>query len=98
MTRPPASLNRFFISTDYSVYYRRAKQFHWQSQATPGYSLLNILQGPVHCVSDEHSVELMSNAALVVEPNANVTVTGRQVELLLLTVSPSLLIEHALTM
>jgi AraC family transcriptional regulator len=98
MTRPPAQLNRFFISSDYSVYYRRAKQFHWQSQATPGYSLLNVLHGSLANVSDGQVVELPAKSALVVEPNADITVTGKQVELLQLTVSPSLLIEHALAM
>ena len=47
MIRSPAQLNRFFISTDFSVSYRRAKQLHWQTHATAGYSLLAALAGAV---------------------------------------------------
>ena len=55
MTRPLAQLNRFFVSPDFSVYYRRAKQLLWQNQASSGYSLLTTLNGQLdYTVDDKH--------------------------------------------
>ena len=37
--------NRFFVSPDFSVQYRKAKQLVWQNLATTGYSMLTTLSG-----------------------------------------------------
>lgn len=98
MTRPLAQLNRFFVSPDFSVYYRRAKQLLWQNQATSGYSLLATLNGQVDYNVDGKPAVLPSAESVVLEPNTNVMAKGRQVELLFLTFSASLVIQHATTM
>ena len=98
MTRPPAQLNRFFVSPDFSVYYRRAKQLLWQNQATSGYSLLATLSGQVDYNLDGKPAALAASESVVLEPNTNVTAKGRQVELLFLTFSASLVIQHATAM
>ena len=98
MTRPLAQLNRFFVSPDFSVYYRRAKQLLWQNQATSGYSLLATLNGQVDYNVDGKPVPLASSESVVLEPNTSVTTKGRQVELLFLTFSASLVIQHATAM
>lgn len=98
MTRPLAQLNRFFVSPDFSVYYRRAKQLRWQSQATSGYSLLATLSGEVDYNVDGKPANLAASESVVLEPNTNVTAKGRQVELLFLTFSASLVIQHATAM
>ena len=98
MTRPLAQLNRFFVSPDFSVYYRRAKQLLWQKQATSDYSLLATLSGEVAYNVDGNPASLASSESVVLEPNTNVTAKGRQVELLFLTLSASLVIQHATTM
>src|SRR5829696_778896 len=98
MTRPLAQLNRFFVSPDFSVYYRRAKQLLWQNQATSGYSLLATLNGHVEYNRDGKPASLASSESVVLEPNTNVTAKGRQVELLFVTLSASLVIQHATTM
>ena len=98
MTRPLAQLNRFFVSPDYSVYYRRAKQLFWQNQATSGYSLLTILNGQLDYTFNSESAALEESESIVLEPNASVTAKGRHVELLFLTFSASLVLQHAAAM
>jgi AraC-like DNA-binding protein len=98
MTRPLAQLNRFFVSPDFSVYYRRAKQLLWQNQATSGYSLLATLSGQVDYNLDGKPASLTASKSVMLEPNTNVTAKGRQVELLFLTFSASLVIQHATAM
>ena len=91
-------LNRFFVSPDFSVYYRRAKQLVWQNQASSGYSLLTILSGKLDYTIDDKRMTLESSESIVLEPNANATAKGHQVELLFLTFSASLVIQHAADM
>jgi AraC-like DNA-binding protein len=98
MTRPVAQLNRFFVSPDYSVYYRRAKQLLWQNQASTGYSLLSTLTGRLEYTVDGKPATLTGSQSIVLEPNTSVTAKGRQVELIFLTFSASLVIQHAAAM
>jgi len=98
MTRPLAQLNRFFVSPDFSVYYRRAKQLVWQSQATSGYSLLTTLNGQLEYTLDGKPLTLASSQSVVLEPNTSVTARGQQVELLFVTLSASLVLQDAAAM
>lgn len=98
MTRPLAQLNRFFVSADYSVYYRKAKHLLWQNQASSGYSLLKTFDGQIDYSVDEKNSFLGRSHSVVFEPNTSVTTRGRQVELLFLTFSASLVIQHAAAM
>ena len=98
MTRPLAQLNRFFVSTDFSVHYRKAKQLLWENQSASGYALLAILNGQLqYSVGDKHA-SLRASKSVVLEPNSNVTAKGQNVELLFLTFSASLVIQHAAAM
>jgi AraC-like DNA-binding protein len=96
MTRP--LLNRFFVSPEFSIYYRRTKQLTWQNQATSGYALLAILSGQLDYTVDGKHLSLKDAEIVVLEPNTSVTAKGRQVELLFLAVSASLVIQHATAM
>ena len=98
MTRPLTQLNRFFVSTDYSIHYRKAKQLHWQNQASSGYSLLTTLDGRLDYTLDDKHTPLERSQSVVLEPNSSVTAKGQQVELLFLTFSASLVIQHAAAM
>ena len=91
-------LNRFFVSPDFSVYFRRAKQLAWQNQATTGYSLLTTFKGRLDYAVDQAHDSLETSESVVLEPNATVTAKGHQVELLFLTFSASLVIQHAAAM
>ena len=98
MSRPLSQLNRFFVSPDYSVYYRRAKQLVWQNQASSGYSLLTTLTGQLNYEVDGNPAALAESHSVVLEPNTNTTAKGHQIELLFLNVSASLVIQHAASM
>ena len=91
-------LNRFFVSPDFSVYLRIAKQLVWQNQATSGYSLLTTRRGKLEYTIDERRVTLDEGQSVVLEPNTNVTAKGQQVELIVLMFSASLVIERAAAM
>ena len=91
-------LNRFFVSPEFSLYYRRTKQLTWQNQATSGYSLLATLSGQIDYTIDGERRTLNESELVVLEPNTSVTAKGRKVELLFLTVSASLVIQHATSM
>jgi len=91
-------LNRFFVSPEFSIYFRRAKQLAWQNQATSAYSLIATLSGKLDCTIDENNATLERSESVMLEPNATVTAKGQQVELLFLTFSASLVIQHATAM
>jgi AraC family transcriptional regulator len=90
--------NRFFVSPDFSVYYRHAKQLTWQNQASADYSLLTTLNGKLHYTIDDKLARLEPTESVVIEPNTSVTTKGHQVELLFLTFSASLVMQHATAM
>jgi AraC-like DNA-binding protein len=98
MTRPLAQHNRFFVSPDFSVHYRKAKQLVWQNQATTGYSLLTTLSGKLDYTVNDQRFTLEESEAVVLEPNTTVNAKGQQVELLFLTFSASLVIQNATAM
>jgi len=98
MARSLPQLNRFFVCTDYSVYYRRLKQLRWESQPVSGYSLLSVLKGQLEYVVNEKQGKLSPSQALLLEPNANAAALGQDVEFLLLIFSSSLVMQHAITM
>jgi AraC-like DNA-binding protein len=98
MIRSLPPLNRFFVSPDYSVYYRRAKHLHWQNQATTGYSLLTTLSGKLDYTLDDQRFTLEQSESVVLEPNTTVKAKGQQLEVLFLTFSASLVIQNATAM
>lgn len=98
MIRSLPPLNRFFVSPNYSVFYRRAKHLHWQNQATTGYSLLTVLNGQLEYTLDGKHKILTRSQSVVFEPNVSITATGTNAELLFLTFSALLVLQHAATM
>ena len=90
-----AQFNRFFVSTEFSVSYRRAKQLHWQSQATSGYSLLYVLNGQLTYALDDQPVELKAPEFVLFQPNVSITANANGAELLFLTFSAALVMQPA---
>jgi len=91
-------LNRFFVSPEFSVYFRKAKQLVWQNQTTTGYSLLATLTGQLDYVIADKHIALDEGQSVVLEPNTNVSAKGQRVALLFLTFSASVVIERAAAM
>ena len=98
MTRPQAQQNRFFVSPDFSVHYRKTKQLNWQNPASSGYSLLTTFEGQLDYEVDGQRATLEKTQSVVFEPNTSVSAKGQGVELLFLNVSASLVIQHAADM
>jgi len=98
MTRSTAQVNRFFVLTDFSVSYRRAKQLQWQSQGASVYALLVALNGELNYTLDGTSRELDARQFVLFEPNASLTIKAQSAELLFLTCSASLVMQHAAAM
>ena len=98
MTRPLAQQNRFFVSPDFSVHYRKTKLLSWQNPASPGYSLLTTLDGQLDYEVDGQHETLAKSQSVVLEPNTSISARGQKVELLFLNVSASLMLQHAAAM
>lgn len=98
MTRPPVQFNRFFVTHDFSVSYRRAKQLQWQNQASSGYSLLAVLQGELSYSTGARPIDLHAAQFVLFEPNLSITANASRAELLFVTFSASLVMQHAAAM
>jgi AraC family transcriptional regulator len=98
MTRPQAPINRFSVSPDYSIFYRKTNHFEWQNQVTADYAVISVLSGELTCLINEQTTQLEPSQSLVIEPNLSISADGKAIEFLFLTFSPSLAIEHAIAM
>lgn len=97
MTRSPA-LNRFLVSSDYSVYYRKAKQFRWDSTPSSDYLLVSPFSGRLEFSAGIADGELNSARVLIVDPYTALSVSGDNAEVLQLTISSALLVQLAISM
>jgi len=98
MTRPQAATNRFFVTSDFALYHRRARQFHWQNQVTSNYLVISVLTGALDCLINENRTRLVETQSLIIEPNVRVDVKGKPVECVFLNLAPTLVIEHSIAM
>jgi len=97
MTPASSPINKFFVSSDFSIYYRRAKQFDWQNQVTAVYALVTVLSGRLDCFVNDQIIQLESQS-LILEPNTSIAAQGKQVEFLFMTLAPARMIESAIAM
>ena len=98
MTPSSSPINRFFVSSDFSIYYRRTKQFDWQNQVTAVYALVTVLSGRLDCLVNEQLIQLGESKSLILEPNTSIAAQGKQVEFLFMTLAPARVIESAIAM
>ena len=98
MNRTQSPVNRFFVSSDYSIYLRQANALAWQNPVTANYALLTMLDGQLECFRNQESTQLRVSQSLIIEPNLNLTAKGRHARFLLLSISPSTAIERAIAM
>lgn len=98
MTRSAPLLNRFLISSEYSVYYRKFKQLKWETPPTSDYTLLTTLSGQLDYAVGDGRGHLYSSDVLIVEPNSSLQISGQDQELLQLVVPSAVLIQHAISM
>ncbi|HEV2834872.1 MAG TPA: helix-turn-helix domain-containing protein [Pyrinomonadaceae bacterium] len=98
MTRPQVQVNRFFVSQDFSASYRRATKLQWQNQATSGYSLIAVLKGDLFYTLHDKPVPLRASEFALFQPNSGISINATRAEVLFLTFSASLVLQHAETM
>lgn len=98
MTRPQVPLNKFFVSSDFSVYYRRAKSIRWQSHVVSSHLVVRVETGKLTCTHSDNTIDITARESLILEPNASLQIEGGPVEFFMIELSPSFAIEHATTM
>lgn len=98
MTSSPTLLNRFFISPHYCLYYRRVKKLDWAHEARSDYAVILLLDGRLKFRIHEESGAMSRGQALLLGPSVGAALAGQTVELLLLTLAPAFVIDHAVRM
>jgi AraC family transcriptional regulator len=94
MSRHALPLNRFFVASQYSVFYRSARKFQWD-ESSGDYRLLFLLGGQL---TAGQSTVMAPSEGLLIDPSSTVKIHGRNCETLLVAISPSLLVDYAVRM
>ncbi|MBA3257202.1 MAG: helix-turn-helix transcriptional regulator [Pyrinomonadaceae bacterium] len=98
MSPSPPPVNRFFISPQYSLFYRRVKQLDGAHQARSDYAVILVLDGRLKFRIGEKSGSMLPDQALLLSPSIGGSLAGQSVELLQLTLAPALVVDHAVRM
>jgi AraC-like DNA-binding protein len=98
MIPSPPPLNRFFISPQYSLYYRRVKKLDGAHEARSDYTVILVLDGRLKFRTEEKFSSMFAQQALLLGPAIGASLAGQSVELLQLTLAPALVIDHAVRM
>src|SRR5262245_34308166 len=98
MTPALNPVNRFYVSPDYSVFYRRVRKLVWENQTTSDYALVSVLNGSLNYKLDGEAGNLNGQTSLVLAPNSSFSVHGDHTEFLFLSLRSSLVVQHAVTM
>lgn len=94
----PIQPNRFFVRTQYSIYYRRPRKLDWNNEARSDYGALFLLDGQLAFKSDELTGKMVRGQSLLLNPSCSGGVSGKAVELLHLSLSPAYVTDHAVRM
>ncbi|MGB7924066.1 MAG: helix-turn-helix domain-containing protein [Pyrinomonadaceae bacterium] len=95
MNRSQNQIDRVFLRPAYTIHYRRAKRARWTSEARSDYSVLFLFTGKLLYRINERAGELNEQTALLVDPGATASASGREAEYLALTLAPSYLLDSA---
>lgn len=98
MSPSPSPVNRFFISPQYSLYYRRVKKLDGAHEARSDYAVILVLDGRLKFRTEEKSGSMLPDQALLLSPSIGGSLAGQSVELLQLTLAPALVVDHAVRM
>jgi AraC-like DNA-binding protein len=95
MNRTANQFDRVFLRPQYVAHYRRARRTRWTPQPRADYTTLFLLSGQLTCDLGGQSINLAEAEALLLDPGASTSARGRETELLILTLSPSLVFDAA---
>jgi len=94
----PTQPNRFFICPQYSIYYRRLKKLELKSEPRSDYGVIVVLDGQLAITSDEATSVIARGESLLMNPASSGSLAVKTVELLLLSLSPAFVNDHAVRM
>jgi AraC-like DNA-binding protein len=94
----PPQLNRFFVHSQYSIYYRRVRRLHWTNEAQSDYGVFFLLDGRLEYEIQDQSGEIKRGQMLLLERSVGARAEGQNAEVLLLTVSSSFVMDYAVRM
>jgi AraC-like DNA-binding protein len=95
MNRTQHQTNRVFLRPQYVAHYQRARRIRWTSEARADYTILFLLSGKLICNLSDNHFALAESDALLLDPGTAASATGREAELLSLTLKPSLMLDGA---
>ncbi|HKC63195.1 MAG TPA: helix-turn-helix domain-containing protein [Pyrinomonadaceae bacterium] len=96
MSQPKAQSDRVFLRPQYALHFRRAQQVRLISEARADYVSIFQFVGNLRCaIGEEEAFELKSGNALLLEPGRSLSASARWCEYLMLTVSPSFVLDCA---
>jgi AraC family transcriptional regulator len=95
MTPAINPVNRFFVSPDYSVFYRRVKKLAWEDRTTSDYAFVSTINGSLTYHLNASSGKLTSARSLVLAPNCFFGVESDQAEFLVMSFRSSLVVQHS---
>jgi AraC family transcriptional regulator len=95
MSQSLAPVNRFFLRPQFAIYYRRLRRFSWIAEGLTDYSVFFLLAGELEYLANGENHRLESHQSLLLEPGTSLSATGQNVESLLVTFSPALILDYA---
>lgn len=91
-------LNRFLVTTQFSVYYRQVKKLDWKPPARSDYVAIAVLSGNLKCRIDDRIREISGGQWLLLAPPMVASLSGQSIEMVTLTATPAFLIDHGIRM
>jgi AraC-like DNA-binding protein len=98
MSPSPPPVNRFFISPQYSLNYRRVKRLDGSHPARSDYTVVAVLDGALTFTTEARHRLMSRGQALLLGPSIGASLTGHSVEVLQLNLAPALVVDHAFRM
>lgn len=98
MNRNQHQSDRIFLRPQYVAHYRRIRRTRWTNEARADYTALFLLNGELSGEFEGRAIQLSAGHSLLLDPGAIAAARGRETELLLLTLSPSLMLDGAARM
>ena len=87
--------DRVFLRSQYALHFRRASRARLISEARADYLALFQFSESLQCSVGADAFELKKGGALLLDPGRSLSASGRNVEYLMLTVSPSFVLDCA---
>src|SRR3970282_2741086 len=79
----------------YSIFYLRLRKLQLTNESRGQHQILFLLEGEAQYLLAGQKAKQKNKGSLLIEPTTPVTVAGKDVEMLLLAISPALLLDYA---